>query len=77
MPCLPPCLPEWAPMMSKPHAWWAQLGKPGADRWQFTITPNGQRIELDGAQRQSLRLVTASVNCGALRNHLRGRCAPP
>jgi hypothetical protein len=22
--------------------------KPGADRWQFTITPERQRIELDG-----------------------------
>ena len=31
------------------HAWWVQRGKPGADRWQFTITPEGQRIELDGA----------------------------
>ncbi|MFY9807508.1 MAG: methyltransferase domain-containing protein [Pseudonocardiaceae bacterium] len=31
------------------HTWWVQRGKPGADRWQFTITPERQRIELDGA----------------------------
>jgi len=29
------------------HAWWVEHGRPGAERWRFTITPQGQRIELD------------------------------
>jgi len=29
------------------HQWWVDHGKPGADRWRFTITPAGQRIELN------------------------------
>lgn len=28
------------------HAWWVDHGRPGADRWQITVTPHGQRIEL-------------------------------
>ncbi|HEU0087296.1 MAG TPA: methyltransferase domain-containing protein [Pseudonocardiaceae bacterium] len=28
------------------HTWWVDHGKPGADRWQVTITPRGQQIEL-------------------------------
>ncbi len=28
------------------HQWWEQHGRPGADRWRFTVTPDGQRIEL-------------------------------
>jgi protein-L-isoaspartate(D-aspartate) O-methyltransferase len=28
------------------HAWWVDQAKPEADRWRFTITPDGQRIEL-------------------------------
>ncbi len=27
------------------RAWWVDHGKPSADRWQFTVTPEGQRIE--------------------------------
>ncbi|MBV9011714.1 MAG: hypothetical protein JO272_06625 [Pseudonocardiales bacterium] len=26
--------------------WWLEAGSPGADRWQFTIAPDGQRVEL-------------------------------
>lgn len=29
------------------HHWWVQHGKPGVYRWRFTLTPQGQRIELD------------------------------
>jgi protein-L-isoaspartate(D-aspartate) O-methyltransferase len=29
------------------HRWWVAQGRPGADRWRFTVTPDGQRIELD------------------------------
>ncbi|MGH3939673.1 MAG: hypothetical protein ACRDTG_13790 [Pseudonocardiaceae bacterium] len=28
------------------HQWWVEQGKPGADSWCFTVTPDGQRIEL-------------------------------
>lgn len=28
------------------HGWWVDQGKPGADRWRFTVTPVGQHIEL-------------------------------
>jgi len=28
------------------HAWWVDQGRPTADRWQFTVTPQDQRIEL-------------------------------
>ncbi|MGQ0777352.1 MAG: methyltransferase domain-containing protein [Pseudonocardiales bacterium] len=28
------------------HGWWVEHGKPDADRWRFTVTPDGQRIEL-------------------------------
>lgn len=28
------------------HSWWVRNGRPGADGWCFTITPEGQRIEL-------------------------------
>lgn len=28
------------------HQWWVDKGKPGADRWLFTVTPLGQQIEL-------------------------------
>ncbi|MGH3888530.1 MAG: methyltransferase domain-containing protein [Pseudonocardiaceae bacterium] len=31
------------------HGWWVRQGKPHADRWQFTVTPSGQRIELTAA----------------------------
>lgn len=30
------------------HGWWVQRGKPRADCWRFTVTPQGQRIELIG-----------------------------
>lgn len=26
--------------------WWLEAGSPGADRWLFTVTPEGQRVEL-------------------------------
>jgi protein-L-isoaspartate(D-aspartate) O-methyltransferase len=26
--------------------WWLAAGSPGADRWHFTVTPEGQRVEL-------------------------------
>lgn len=29
------------------HRWWVDAGRPGADRWRFTVTPDGQRIELN------------------------------
>jgi protein-L-isoaspartate(D-aspartate) O-methyltransferase len=29
------------------HDWWVDHGKPPAERWRFTVTPEGQRIELD------------------------------
>jgi hypothetical protein len=28
------------------HAWWSDHGRPGTDRWQITVTPDDQRIEL-------------------------------
>lgn len=28
------------------YGWWVDAGSPGADRWRFTVTPQGQRIEL-------------------------------
>lgn len=28
------------------HHWWVDQGRPGADRWRFTVTPLEQRIEL-------------------------------
>ncbi len=28
------------------HAWWVDQGRPDADRWRFSVTPQGQRIEL-------------------------------
>lgn len=28
------------------HQWWVDSGQPGAERWRFTVTPQGQRIEL-------------------------------
>lgn len=28
------------------HTWWAEQGRPDAERWRFTGTPQGQRIEL-------------------------------
>jgi hypothetical protein len=29
------------------YQWWVDQGRPGADRWRFTVTPHGQRIDLD------------------------------
>jgi hypothetical protein len=29
------------------HQWWVEQGRPDADRWRFTVTPDGQRIDLD------------------------------
>jgi hypothetical protein len=26
--------------------WWIALGGPGVERWRFTVTPDGQRIQL-------------------------------
>lgn len=28
------------------HQWWVDHGKPGVDRWRFTVTADDQRIEL-------------------------------
>ncbi|MFN2495675.1 MAG: methyltransferase domain-containing protein [Pseudonocardiaceae bacterium] len=28
------------------HRWWADQGRPGTDRWRFTVTADDQRIEL-------------------------------
>ena len=28
------------------HQWWVDHGRPGPDRWQFTVSPEGQTIEL-------------------------------
>lgn len=28
------------------HQWWIDQGRPDANRWQFTVTPEGQRIDL-------------------------------
>ena len=28
------------------YRWWVTIGEPAVDAWRFTITPNGQRIEL-------------------------------
>jgi protein-L-isoaspartate(D-aspartate) O-methyltransferase len=28
------------------HTWWVEQGKPDADHWRFTVTPQGQQIEL-------------------------------
>ncbi|MDQ3153712.1 MAG: hypothetical protein M3R63_19035 [Actinomycetota bacterium] len=29
------------------YRWWADAGSPAVDRWRFTVTPEGQRVELD------------------------------
>jgi hypothetical protein len=29
------------------YGWWVEHGKPDADRWRFTVTSEGQWIELD------------------------------
>lgn len=29
------------------HCWWVDAGSPDADRWRFTITPDGQRVQLE------------------------------
>ncbi|MGH4017722.1 MAG: methyltransferase domain-containing protein [Pseudonocardiaceae bacterium] len=29
------------------HRWWVDAGSPDADRWRFTVTPDGQRVELE------------------------------
>ncbi|MGH3937914.1 MAG: methyltransferase domain-containing protein [Pseudonocardiaceae bacterium] len=29
------------------HQWWLVQGRPNVDRWRFTVTPGGQRIELN------------------------------
>lgn len=29
------------------HHWWVDHGRPDADRWRFTVTSDGQRIELN------------------------------
>lgn len=29
------------------HQWWVNHGKPGPDRWRFTVTPTGQKVELE------------------------------
>lgn len=31
------------------YRWWREVGSPATDRWLFTVTPDGQHIELDGA----------------------------
>lgn len=31
------------------HTWWVARGRPGADRWQFTVTPEGQRVKFTGS----------------------------
>jgi protein-L-isoaspartate(D-aspartate) O-methyltransferase len=28
------------------YRWWVEAGCPGADRWRFTVAPDGQRLEL-------------------------------
>ena len=28
------------------HQWWVDQGRPGPDRWRFTVTSHNQRIEL-------------------------------
>jgi hypothetical protein len=28
------------------YTWWVQAGSPSADHWRFTVTPQGQQIEL-------------------------------
>lgn len=29
------------------YRWWIDAGEPAVDAWKFTMTPSGQRIELD------------------------------
>ncbi len=36
----------WDEVQAAYH-WWADAGRPAADRWRFTITPKGQRVELE------------------------------
>jgi hypothetical protein len=31
------------------HRWWVAQGRPGADRWRFTVTPTEQQITLISA----------------------------
>ncbi|MGH3717316.1 MAG: hypothetical protein ACRDRI_00450 [Pseudonocardiaceae bacterium] len=32
--------------VEKAHHWWTDAGSPGADSWRFTITPEGQHVQL-------------------------------
>jgi hypothetical protein len=32
--------------VEKAYHWWTDAGSPGVGQWQFTITPDGQRIQL-------------------------------
>jgi protein-L-isoaspartate O-methyltransferase len=32
------------------HRWWTEAGEPAVDAWRFTLTPAGQRIELEPAE---------------------------
>jgi len=29
------------------HQWWFEHGRPDVERWRFTVTPDGQQIELN------------------------------
>jgi protein-L-isoaspartate O-methyltransferase len=35
------------------YQWWERAGRPRADQWRFTITPDGQRVDLDTTAHQS------------------------
>ena len=32
------------------RTWWVQAGSPTADQWRFTVTPQGQQVDLAGTQ---------------------------
>jgi protein-L-isoaspartate O-methyltransferase len=32
------------------YTWWVQAGRPTADQWQFTVTPQVQQVDLAGTQ---------------------------
>jgi len=35
------------------YTWWVQAGSPTAEKWRFTVTPDGQQIDLNGMPLQA------------------------
>ncbi|MGH3771873.1 MAG: methyltransferase domain-containing protein [Pseudonocardiaceae bacterium] len=42
------------------YAWWVQAGSPTAEQWRFTVTPQGQQVNLAGTPIGGPRTLTAN-----------------